>query len=122
MSYPPPAGVNFQRLRPYIEAALLEQKNKRVALGLAQRLDRDEWRAIAQFNMVGDDHDRVDLDSFSIRVEVEVSDGWAELCTVHWTNLGMEWADVERAWEEVLRQHREGVFPDGPNDPGRRED
>jgi hypothetical protein len=122
MSYPPPAGVNFQRLRPYIEAALLEQKSERVALGLARKLDRNEWRAIAQFNVVGDDHDRVDLDSFSIRVEVEVSDGWAELCTVHWTNLGMEWADVERAWEEVLRQHREGVFPDGPNDPGRRED
>jgi hypothetical protein len=122
MSYPPPAGVNFQRLRPYIEAALLEQKSKRVALGLARRLDRDEWRAIAQFDVVGDDLDRVDLDSFSIRVEVEVSDGWAQLCTVHWTNLGMEWADVERAWEEVLRQHREGVFPDGPNDPGRRED
>jgi len=122
MSYPPPAGVNFQRLRPYIEAALLEQKSERVAVGLARKLDRNEWRAIAQFNVVGDDHDRVDLDSFSIRVEVEVSDGWAELCTVHWTNLGMEWADVERAWEEVLRQHREGVFPDGPNDPGRRED
>jgi hypothetical protein len=122
MSYPPPAGVNFQRLRPYIEAALLEQKSKRVALGLARKLDRDEWRAIAQFNVVGDDLDRVDLDSFSIRVEVEVSDGWAQLCTVHWTNLGMEWVDVERAWEEVLRQHREGIFPDGPNDPGRRED
>lgn len=121
MSYPPPAGVNFQRLRPYIEAALLEQKSKRVALGLARKLDRDEWRAIAQFNVVGDDLDRVDLDSFSIRVEVEVSDGWAQLCTVHWTNLGMEWADVEQAWEEVLRQHREGIFPDGPNDPGRRE-
>jgi hypothetical protein len=100
MSYPPPAGVNFQRLRPYIEAALLEQKSKRVALGLARKLDRDEWRAIAQFNVVG----------------------WAQLCTVHWTNLGMEWADVEQAWEEVLRQHREGIFPDGPNDPGRRED
>ena len=120
MSYPPPAGVNLQRLRPYIEAALLDQKSKLVALGLARRLDRDEWRAIAQFNVVGDDLDRVDLDSFSILVEVEVSDGWAQLCTVHWTNLGMEWVDVERAWEEVLRQHREGVFPDGPNDPGRR--
>ena len=50
MSYPPPAGVNFQRLRPYIEAALLEQKSKRVALGLARKLDRYEWRAIAQFD------------------------------------------------------------------------
>ena len=121
MSYPPPAGVNFQRLRPYIEGALREQKSKRVALGLARKLDRDEWRAIAQFDVVGDDLDRVDLDSFSIRVEVEVSDGWAELCTVHWTHLGMEWADVEKAWDEVRRQHREGIFPDGPNDPGRRD-
>jgi hypothetical protein len=72
--------------------------------------------------VVGDDHDRVDLDSFSIRVEVQTSDGWADLCTVHWTQLGMEWSDVTAAWDEVLRQHREGIFPDGPNDPGRHED
>jgi hypothetical protein len=121
MSYPPSAGVNFQRLRPFLEDALSQQKDKRTALAIAQRLDRDEWRAIARFDVVGDDLDRVNLDSFSIRVEVEVSDGWAELCTVHWTHLGMEWADVEKAWQEVLRQHREGIFPDGPNDPGRRD-
>jgi hypothetical protein len=107
----PPAGVNFQRLRPYLQDALLHQKNKRVALAIAQRLDRDQWRAIAQFDVVGDDLDQVDLDSFSIRVEVETSDGWADLCTVHWTQLGMEWSDVTAAWIEVLRQHREGVQP-----------
>ena len=67
MTYPPPAGVNFQRLRPYLEDALRQQKDKRTALAIAQRLDRDEWRAIAQFDVVGDDLDRVDLDSFSIR-------------------------------------------------------
>jgi hypothetical protein len=117
----PPAGVNFQRLRPYLRDALLHQKNKRIARAIAQRLDRNQWRAIAQFDVVGDDLDRVDLDSFSIRVEVETSNGWAQLCTVHWTHLGMEWADVEKAWEEVLRQHREGIQPGGPNDPGHRD-
>jgi hypothetical protein len=116
----PPAGVNFQRLRPYLEEALLHQK--RTAQAIAERLDRNMWRAIAQFDVVGDDLDRVDLDSFSIRVEVETSEGWAKLCTVHWTQLGMEWSDVTAAWDEVLRQHREGIFPDGPNDPGRREE
>jgi hypothetical protein len=121
MSYPPPAGVNFQRLHPYLKDALLRQKDKRTAVILARKLDRGQWRAICQFNVVGDDLDRVDLDSFSILVEVEVSDGWAKFCTVHWTDLGMEWADVEKAWDEVLRQHREGTFPDGPNDPGRRD-
>jgi hypothetical protein len=58
MSYPPPAGVNFQRLRPFLQDALRQQKDKRTALAIAQRLDRDEWRAIAQFNVVGDDLDR----------------------------------------------------------------
>ena len=120
MTFPPPAGVNLQRLRPYLQDALLHQKNKRIALAIAQRLDRDQWRAIAQFDVVGDDYDRVDLSSLSYRVEVETSDGWATLCTVHWTHLGQEWADVEAAWEEVKRQHREGIFPDGPNDRGRR--
>jgi hypothetical protein len=43
----PPAGVNFQRLRPHLEVALLHQKDKRIALAIAQRLDRDQWRAIA---------------------------------------------------------------------------
>jgi hypothetical protein len=118
----PPAGVNFQRLRPYLQDALLHQKDKRIALAIAQRLDRNEWRAIAQFDVVGDDFDRVDLNSLSFRVEVSATGGWAKLCTVHWTNLGLEWADVEAAWDEVLRQHREGTFPDGPNDPGRREE
>jgi hypothetical protein len=122
MSYPPPAGVNFQRLRPYLEDALLHQKDKRTALALAQRLDRNEWRAIAQFDVVDEDLHQVDLSTFSIRVEIMTSDGWAEFCTVHWTHLGMEWADVEKAWEEVLRQHREGIQPGGPNDPGRRQE
>jgi hypothetical protein len=116
----PAAGVNVQRLRPYIRAALLEQKDPRTALALADRFDRNMWRAIAQFDVVGDDLDpRVDLDSYSILVEVEASDGWAQLCTVHWTNLGMEWSDVTAAYDEVLRQHREGIQPDGPSDhPG----
>ncbi len=92
------------------------------ARAIAVRLDRNMWRAIAQFDVVGDDLDQVDLDSFSIRVEVETSDGWAEFCTVHWTNLGMEWSDVTAAWDEVLRQHREGIHPGSPNDPGRREE
>jgi hypothetical protein len=121
MSYPR-AGVNFQRLRPYLKDALLHQKNKRTALAIARKLDRNQWRAIAQFSVIGDQVDQVDLSSLSFRVEVEVADGWAELCTVHWTHLGLEWVDVEKAWDEVLRQHREGIQPGGPNDPGRREE
>lgn len=115
MSYPP-AGVNFQRLRPFLEDALLHQKDKRTARAIAQRLDRDQWRAIAQFDVVGDDLDRVDLSTLSFRVEVLATGGWATLCTIHWTHLGLEWADVEAAWDEVLRQHREGIQPGGPND------
>jgi hypothetical protein len=42
MSYPPPAGVNFQRLRPFLEDALRQQKDQRTALAIAQRLDRDQ--------------------------------------------------------------------------------
>jgi hypothetical protein len=85
MAFPPAAGVNFQRLRSYLQDALLHQKDKRIALAIALRLDRNQWRAIAQFDVVGDDHDQVDLNSLSYRVEVETSDGWAPLCTVHWT-------------------------------------
>jgi hypothetical protein len=105
----------------YLQDALLHQKDKRTARAIAQRLDRDEWRAIAQFDVVGDDLDRVDLDSFSIRSRSRCGTAGAELCTVHWTHLGMEWSDVTAAWDEVRRQHREGIQPGGPNDPGRRD-
>jgi hypothetical protein len=69
---------------------------------------------------VGDDLDQVDLNSLTFRIDVEVSDGWATLANIHWSNLGLEWADVEAAWEEVKRQHREGIFPGGEHDPNRR--
>jgi hypothetical protein len=117
----PPAGVNFQRLRPYLEDALLHQKDKRTALAIARKLDQGQWRAITDFEVVGDDLDEVDLASLQFRVEVPVSDGWATLARIHWSNLGLEWADVELAWEETLRQHREGIEPGGPNHPGGRE-
>jgi hypothetical protein len=38
----PPLGVNFQRLRPYLEDALRKQKDKRTALAIARKLDRDQ--------------------------------------------------------------------------------
>jgi hypothetical protein len=60
---------------PTFEDALLHQKDKRTARAIAERLDRNMWRAIAQFDVVGDDLDQVDLDSFSILVEVETSNG-----------------------------------------------
>jgi hypothetical protein len=68
----------------------------------------------------GHDLDQVDLNSLTFRIDVEVSDGWATLANIHWSNLGLEWADVEAAWEEVKRQHREGIFPGGEHDPNRR--
>jgi hypothetical protein len=108
-------------LRPYLEDALRKQKDKRTALAIARKLDRDQWRAVAQFDVVvGDDLDQVDLNSLTFRIDVEVSDGWATLANIHWSNLGLEWADVEAAWEEVKRQHREGIFPGGEHDPNRR--
>ena len=115
----PPLGVNFQRLRPYLEDALRQQKDTRTALALAHKLDRDQWRAVAQFDVAGDDLDQVDLNSLTFCIDVEVSDGWATLANIHWSNLGLEWADVEAAWEETVRQHQEGTFPDGEHDPNR---
>ena len=38
----PPAGVNFQRLRPYLEDALLHQKDKRTALARDIRAQIDK--------------------------------------------------------------------------------
>jgi hypothetical protein len=116
----PPLGVDFQRLRPYLQDALLEQKDKRTALAIARKLDRDQWRAIAHFDVVGDEVDQVDLNSLAFRIDVEVSDGWATLCTIHWSNLGLEWSDVTTAWDEVVRQHREGISPGGEHDPDHR--
>jgi hypothetical protein len=112
-----PPGVDMQRLRPYLKDALLRQKDKRTARALADQLDQGEWRAIATFDVVGDQLDQADLNSLTYRIDVAVRDGWAELCTIHWSLVGLEWADVVMTWEDVLRQHREGTNPGGENDP-----
>ena len=115
-----PVGVDMARLRPFLEDALLRQKDKRTAAALADKLDRGQWRARTDWEVVGDQHDQVDLDSLNFCVEVQVSDGWATLTRIHWSRLGLEWADVCRQWDETLRQHREGIYPGGPNDPDPR--
>jgi hypothetical protein len=116
----PPVGIDMARLRPYLHDALLQQKDKPTALAIARKLDRGEWRAVTDFEVVGDDLDEVDLHSLHFRVEVLVSDGWATLARIHWSNLGLEWADVQLFWDQAVRQHREGTFPGGDQDPDRR--
>jgi hypothetical protein len=111
-----PVGVDFARLRPHLEDALAHQKTKAAALKIARQLDAGRWRAITHWAVTDDD--QVDLDSLCYTVEVETTGGWAELLTVPWWALGLEWADVCAQWDETLRQHRDGAYPGGPNDPG----
>ena len=56
----PPAGVNFNGCARTFRTRCAHQKNKRTPVTIAQRLDRNQWRAIAQFDVVGDDPDQVD--------------------------------------------------------------
>jgi hypothetical protein len=113
-----PAGVDFARLRPFLFDALDHQKTKAAALKIARQLDAGRWRAVTHWRVPDPDRNEVDLDSLCYSVEVETADGWAELCEIPWHRLGLEWIDVCAQWEETLRQHAAGTYPDGPNDPG----
>jgi hypothetical protein len=110
-------AIHDRLLRLFIREALHQQKDLRIARAIARKLDDGDYRIIATFAL--DHHDRLDPGSMTAQVEVLALDGWAELCSIHWTQLGLEWADVMAEVESVHRQHAEGTYPDGPKDPRR---
>jgi hypothetical protein len=100
--------LRYRLLRRYIEHALQSQDTYRTALGAARLLDTGHFRFIAQFDV---NNSRLVPQSLAYRVELLCEDGWATLLTVHWSRLGIEWADVMQELESVKRQHREGTAP-----------
>jgi len=104
-------------LRHYIREAILRQTDRLAALAIARKVEVGDYRVIGTFAL--DRYDCVDPASMTFRVEVQALDGWAELCSVHWTLLGLEWADMMAEVDNVYRQHAEGTYPGGPMDARR---
>jgi hypothetical protein len=111
-------AIHDRLLRRFILDALHEQPTEQIALAIADQLEAGEYRVVSEFGL--DRHDQLDPASLTARVDVWMLDGWATLCWVHWTQLGLEWADVMAEVENVYRQQEEGTYPDGPKDPDRR--
>jgi hypothetical protein len=108
-------ALHDRLLHFYMRRALESQKDRGTALRIARLLEAGEYRVVGVFR--ADHLERLDPDSMAYRVDVRCLDGWAELCTIHWTLLGLEWADVMLEVENVQRQHAEGTYPGGPRDP-----
>jgi hypothetical protein len=119
MSEPP---IHYRRLREYIVDAIYAQEKAHVRYAAAICMDDPARHRIRSVWDLSADGTKVDMNSLSYVVEVLVRDGWATLCTIHWTNLGLEWADVQDEFEQNLRQWQDGTHPGGPNDPSRREE
>jgi hypothetical protein len=106
--------IHERLLCQYVERALLAQ-NPRKQRAMARLVtDPKTRRIVAEFD--ADDDDRPVPGSLAYRVDVLAADGWATLATIHWTRLGLEWADVLFEVRSTLRQHEEGTYPGGPLD------
>jgi hypothetical protein len=107
--------IHERLLLAYVSEALAAQDpRKRQAM---ERLAANPTtrRIVAEF-AAGDDGRPVP-DSLAYRLDLRAVDGWATLCTIDWRMLGLEWADVLFEVRSTLRQHEEGTYPGGPQDP-----
>ena len=109
--------IHYRKLREYILDAINAQEKQHVRYAAAVCMDDPDRHRFRTVWELSEDGTQVDINSLSYVVEVLVRDGWATLCTVHWTNLGLEWADVQWEFEQNLHQWAEGTYPDGPHDP-----
>ncbi|HEV8653696.1 MAG TPA: hypothetical protein VG276_30935 [Actinomycetes bacterium] len=109
--------IHERLLHRYVERALLAQ-NPRKRPAMARLVaDPRTRRIVAVFD--ADDDGRPVPGSLAYRVDLLARDGWATLARIHWTLLGLEWADVTRELDSTLRQHAEGTYPGGEHDQGR---
>jgi hypothetical protein len=111
-------AIHDRLLRMFIEDAIRRQSDWLTRVAIARKLKAGHYRVISTFEV--DRHDRLIPASMTAQVEILMLDGWAELCSIHWTQLGLEWADVMAEVESLHRQHAEGTYPDGPKDPTAR--
>lgn len=112
--------IHERLLLAYVSEALAGQDpRKRPAM---ERLAANPKtrRFVSEFD--ADDDGRPIPDSLRYRVDLLAADGWATLCTIDWRILGLEWADVLYEVNSTLRQHEEGTYPGGPQDPTQPEE
>jgi hypothetical protein len=112
----PTEPISHRLLRGFIDEALRAQQPPSLGLYAASRMLAGAWRLVALFD--ADGAGEPIPGSLHYQVEVLCHDGLHRpLCTVHWTLLGLEVVDVQEQLESVLRQHAQGTYPGGPNDP-----
>jgi hypothetical protein len=102
-------------MKEYMVHALNDQGDYETALYLATRLDEGKFRVLSKFDL--DDDDEVDAFSLAYQVEVLVADGWAPLCSIHWTRLGLSMDDVLVELASIKAQHEMGIGIDDLDDP-----
>ena len=91
---------------------LRDQAGEDIALAIADQLDRQRWRLMTRVNV--DQDGEPDVESLWFHVDVQVGNGWLELCSARWTVFGVseESAREEARWTAM--QHGFGV-PDDPS-------
>jgi len=105
-----PRDDQHELLREYIVAALYDQKDADLALRIAAHLDAGRFDVMSRFDL--DDDDQPDPKSLTYVVVVEVSDGRAQLCAVHYTRLGVSDDEAVMELQAILAQHGVGIPDD----------
>jgi len=101
--------LSHRLLRCFIIEAVNAQP-PHLHLPIAEHLDAGRYRVLSYLDV--DAHDRPDPDSLTFLVEVEVSDGWAGLCSVHHSRLGLTAEDVATEIQSIAWQNGRGIPDD----------
>ena len=88
-----------------------EEEGEDVALALAQRMDRRQWRLMTRVDVDG--NGEPDLDTLWFRVELQFGDRWVELVAARWSALGVPPEGAREEARMTALQHGFGI-PDTP--------
>jgi len=105
-----PRDDQQELLREFMLAALYDQKDADLALRIAAHLDAGRFDVMARYDL--DDDGQPDLSSLTYVVELQLSDGHAPLCAVHYTRLGVTDDEAEMELVATLAQHGIGIPDD----------
>lgn len=100
-----------RRLLRCVNQALDSQDRYLARMLRAAMRSRGNLRIYGAFNRDPDTGEPAG-DTLTYVVDVRLpTTGWVQLCTIHWTQLGLEVADVKAALERHKRAHGDGSGP-----------
>ena len=87
-----------------------DEEGEDVALALARRMDRGQWRLMTQVDV--DSDGQPDVDTLWFRVDLQFGERWVELVAARWTALGVPPEGAREEARMTALQHGYGIPDD----------